>query len=392
MANQFTNNKKTKMLAAVVADNMDYIKKSKSYLSESELKNKKYGRSYKVYIPDPGKVIDGIVADPDTINEIEMEITLDNKNTSCELDVWEDLTEMESFRDEIALPRGTKLAKTIQKAVIDQTIFHATQAAIGQANFATLTDASNKLEEVGIAGTKVLFNAPTVNGKIAVGGLSNFIPDSIQKDIYGKSYLGEYAGASQISLAGMPVLKAGGSSITINTTPITNEDGETIGYEMIDEVSCANGKKGEAFAVEGLKIVDVNGMETDQDYVVILTSDSKDGKASIPPLRVTVQGEACGNPNAWVETAGALTATALLESGKEYYIGVCRVEDALAYDTYKFSDLPGSENETVTVDGVSVKMSKYGDGKNMQSLIRLDCPFACGVPEARKQVTVYIEK
>jgi hypothetical protein len=68
--NNFTNNKKTQMIAAVVADNMDYVKKSKSYLSESELKDKKYGRSYTVYIPDPGKVKDGLVADPDTIDEI----------------------------------------------------------------------------------------------------------------------------------------------------------------------------------------------------------------------------------------------------------------------------------------------------------------------------------
>ena len=42
MENKFTNNKKTKMVAAVVSDNMDYVKKSKSYLPESELKNKKY--------------------------------------------------------------------------------------------------------------------------------------------------------------------------------------------------------------------------------------------------------------------------------------------------------------------------------------------------------------
>lgn len=38
MANEFTNNKKTKMIAAVVADGMDYVKKSKSYLTQEELK------------------------------------------------------------------------------------------------------------------------------------------------------------------------------------------------------------------------------------------------------------------------------------------------------------------------------------------------------------------
>jgi len=391
MANKFTNNKKTQMIAAVIADNMDYVKKSKSYLSESELKNKKYGRSYNVYIPDPGKVKNGLEADPDSIDEVEMTITLENKNTSCEIDAWNELTDIEDFRDEIAVPRGTKLAKSVQKDVIESTIFHAVQATVGSADFASLSEVSNKLEEVAVGGTKVMFNSPTVNGKIASNGLSNFIPDSIQKEIYGKNYLGEYASASQISLAGMPVIKASGASVTISSDAIT-EDGETVGYKEIKEVTVTGGKKGDAYSVEGLKIVDVNGMETDQDYVVILTSDSKEDKASIAPLRITIQGKATGNPNAWMASAGDLTATALLTENKEYYVGVCREETALAFDTYKFNDLPGSENETVTVDGVSVKMSQYGDGKNMQSLVRLDCPFACGIPDARRQAVLYIEK
>ena len=190
MENKFTNNKKTKMVAAVVSDNMDYVKKSKSYLPESELKNKKYGRTYTVYIPDPGKVKDGLVAEPDAIAEVEMSIKLENKNTSCEIDAWNELTDMEDFKKEIAIPRGTKLAKSVQKEVIDSTVFQAVQATVtSAANFASLSDVSNKLEEVAVGGVKVMFNTPTVNGKIAAAGLSNFIPDTIQKDIYGKNYL-----------------------------------------------------------------------------------------------------------------------------------------------------------------------------------------------------------
>jgi len=40
--NKFTNNDKTKMVAAVVSDKMDFVKKSKSGLSENELKGKKF--------------------------------------------------------------------------------------------------------------------------------------------------------------------------------------------------------------------------------------------------------------------------------------------------------------------------------------------------------------
>ena len=368
--NNFTNNKKTQMIAAVVADNMDYVKKSKSYLSESELKDKKYGRSYTVYIPDPGKVKDGLVADPDSIDEIEMTIRLENKNTSCEIDAWNELVDKESFRDEIALPRGRKLAKSVQKDVIDNTIFQATQATVASAaNFAALSEASNKLEEVAVGGTKVFFNSPTVNGKIAAGGLSNFIPDSIQKDIYGKNYLGEYALASQITLAGMPVVTAGATACTITGTAVKGEDafsGTTIGYEPITEVTCA----------------DANN------------------KCKVAPIRASLYATVSGtdfdnynNPNAWFGTSfTGFDATPLLTSGASYYVGVCREEDALAFDTYKFADLPGSENSTETIDGVSVKMSQYGDGKNMQALVRLDCPYAAGIPDARRQSVLYVKK
>ena len=346
-----------------------------------------------------------MVAEPDSIEEIEMEITLQNKNTSVEIDAWNDLTDMEDFKKEIAIPRGNKLALSVQKDIIDNTVFQAVQATVtSAANFAALSDVSNKLGELNVAGQLVMFNSPTVNGKIAAAGLSNFNPDSIQKDIYGKNYLGEYANASQITLAGLPTITAGASACTITGTAISGENtlsSTVVGYEPITEVTCAGGKKGEAFKVAGLKVVDVNGMPTDQDYTVILATDANTAnKCSIAPIRATlndtvsgVKVDNVGNPNAWFDhTFDSFSATPLLTSGASYYVGVCREEDALLFDTYKFSDLPGSENSTQTVDGVSVKMSEYGDGKNMTSLVRLDCPFAAGVPDARRQAVLYVKK
>ena len=74
MAQKFTNNRKVQLLAAAVVDNMDYVKASVSKLSEADMRNKKFGRSYEIYLADPGKVIQGLKADGDDIEEVAVPI------------------------------------------------------------------------------------------------------------------------------------------------------------------------------------------------------------------------------------------------------------------------------------------------------------------------------
>lgn len=386
MANEFSNTQKVKMIATEVADKCPYLKEATSYMTQGQLEGKKYGRTYKVYIPDPGKVVDGLDADPADINEVEVPVTLENKNTSFEVNVWNKLTDIEDFKKEIVKPKAVLLAQSLDKAAIDKTVFNAAQAVVGSANFATLSDASMALDEAKVAGTKVCFVKPTVAGKIANGGLANFIPDDIQRDIYRENYLGQYAGAAVINEANLPVVDATNISAAAASVTLTDVSGK--GFEPITSVSGTGLKAGWAFSADGLKVVGKDGIQTDQDYAIIV---DKDGK--IPELRITVDGEAFGNPNAWVESGtSALTLSPILTEGKKYYVGQVRTQKALGVDTYKFDDLPGSENATETVDGISIKMSQYGDGNHMKVLGRLDAPHAFTLPEQREAVTVYFEK
>ena len=386
MANEFSNTKKVKMIATEVADKCPYLKEATSYMTQGQLEGKKYGRTYKVYIPDPGKVVDGLDADPADINEVEVPVTLENKNTSFEVNVWNKLTDIEDFKKEIVKPKAVLLAQSLDKAAIDKTVFNAAQAVVGSANFATLSDASMALDEAKVAGTKVCFVKPTVAGKIANGGLANFIPDDIQRDIYRENYLGQYAGAAVINEANLPVVNATNISAANASVTLTDVSGK--GFEPITSVSGTGLKAGWAFSANGLKVVGKDGIETDQDYAIIV---DKDGK--IPELRITVEGQAYGNPNAWVASGtSALTLSPILEEGKSYYVGQVRTQKALGVDTYKFDDLPGSENATETVDGISIKMSQYGDGNHMKVLGRLDAPHAFTLPEQREAVAVYFEK
>lgn len=384
LGNKFSNNHKTKLIAGEVYDNLPYLKKAHSYMTQGELEGKKYGKTYSIYIPDPGQVMDGLEANPDAINEVKVDVTLQNKNTSVELDAWNKLTDIESFTNEIAKPRGVKLARSIEKDAIDQTINKAFQIAVGSANFKTLTDMSKALDEVGVAGTKVSFVKPTVAGEIANGGLANFIPSEIQTKIYKDAYLGQYAGASVIEESLMPIVNvAGDETAAMAVSAISGKGAESatvVGYDVAFTAA-----PGVPFKVNA-KLIGVDGMETDQDLYIIA---DKDG--NVPEVRFAVEGHNVNNANAWVPTGYTTAAPELGVASGKYALGQCRTEDSVGFDTYKFSDLPGSENETVSVNNVSLKMSTYGDGKYMTTLTRIDAPYAVTLPDPRKAVVGYFK-
>lgn len=395
---QFSQNTKVQLVAGAIADNLDYVRASVSKLDQSQMKNKKFGKSYKLYIADPGTVQEGLCAKPDDIVERETEITLNNFNTSVAIDAWQDLTNIEDFTKEIAKPKGQLLARTLQKRIVRDNVYKNMQAVVGTAGFGILSDASSALAELAVDGDIVSFMHPTVMGKIAAGGLANFIPAQNAREIYSQNYLGEYAGASQVQLAVLPTLKtpANASTATITLVPVTDDDNNVIGFEPVDTIAGTDLFPGAIFKASGLKIVDQSGIETDQDVVIsVLSTNAAGTSAKINPLYITVEGQGFANPNAWV-AAGVttLTLTAQLEAATEYYVGQVRTRNtSLAFDAYKFSNLPGSENEDVaTVGGISVKMSMYGEGDCLEKLIRLDVPHAAGIWEPRACVGVYVKK
>ena len=107
---------------------MPYVRASEQKYPQSELKGKKYGAEVNVYLTDAGTVSDGIVANPDSIHEIQLTAYMQNKNTAVETDIWEDFNDIESFAKEVLKPRALKLARTIEKDVIDHNILRGMQA------------------------------------------------------------------------------------------------------------------------------------------------------------------------------------------------------------------------------------------------------------------------
>lgn len=411
--NGFVNAKHVERIAAVVADNMPYLAKSRSALTQEQLKGKKFGTSYNMYLPPLATVRKGVCAEPETLKEIEAPVYTENEHMAFELGPWDKDWNIGDFEAEIAVPNGQSLAANIQKDIVDATVFTAAQAVVGTPSFKTLSDASAALDEISVVGNLVSFQKPTVMGTIAASGLSTFQVAQESAEIYGKNYLGEYAGASQVRLKELPEITtptSDGMAATISATP--DDSGDF--FEQITEITGAGIVKGLAYTVEALdsdgaslgnvKIVDRAGLATDQDWVVIAqTKANRSNKAKIPFLRIAVQKEDAdgnlyvpkgeSNPNAWtVAGVSSFRLNPILEASTKYSIGQVRTENALVFDSYKFSDLPGSENAVKTVGGVTVKMARFGKGECLTEMVRIDAPYATTIPLARECVVVYFKK
>lgn len=406
----FANNKKLKLIAAMVEDQMAYIKGAKSFFSQSEIKGKKYGQKVSGYLPDPGTVVDGIVANPDTINEPEVDAYINNKNSSCETDLWNDLVDIESFKDEIAEPRANNLALTTQKEVMAENMIRSVQAVVvTTADFKLLTKSAAALRDLGVGGKFLSFQNPDIMGDIAESGLAKFIPSPEMQKIYGDAYLGRYSGAQQIEIANTPIVDTTGmdAAPTISAAVVKDSDNNVIGLEPIKTATGSGAGSlivGAAYKVNGLKIRNAAGIETDRDYVIIWGKERQGGSVvnGIPELRVTVDGKGYNNANAHIDaatlgsaivgTTATFTLTPLLTASKKYAIGQVRTEDSLKWDQYRFDSLPGSDDQDVgTFGSITLKLMAFGDGKNGVKLLRIDLPYLAKILEPRESVTTYLQ-
>lgn len=409
MANSFSNRKKLQLIASIVEDGMKYIKGSKSYFPQSEMKGKKYGMKVTGYLADPGVAVDGIVADPKDINEPEINAYLNNKNSSCEVDLWDEFTNIEDWTKEVALKRAQNIAMTAQKEIMGEQMFASAQCVVKtSAGFGLLTDAASKLDELSVGGEKLSFQTPTIMGAIAESGLARFLPSDKMKAVFEDAYLGQYAGAAQIEIANCPIVDTTNMDSAPTISADVVKDGATIlGVEAITTITPANSAKivaGMPYKLSGLKIVNAAGIETDQDYIVIPHEENRGGTKVliIPELRITAPGKGTNNPNAVLAAAtisaalsgdtATFTLTPVLTASKKYAVGQCRSKEALGFDQYRFENLPGSDSQDVgTFENITLKLMSFGDGKNGVKLVRIDFPYVAKIFDHRESVSTYTE-
>ena len=403
MANEFTNRKKLEYLATAVKSNLVYSKASKEYFPQSELANRKYGQTVHVFLSDPGRVYDTLaITDDDIAPVVEREVsaTMEMKGTAVEVDLWDKFVNIEDFAKTVVKPRAQKLAREIDKAIVNKTVFKSFQSVVktGTVGADLLSEAATKLDELSLAGTKVEFQKPTIYGEISNDIKGHWFYEDKMKDLWKSLYFGEFATASQIACPVLPVIEMSANmdtAPTVTLTAITDSNSNVIGYEPFSKLTSSGGsatfEPGAIYKISGLKIVDPSGIETEQDLEVKVL----DAQGHIPEVRITVGGKGCNNPNAWVSAAfGSTTQTfsAGLTAGKKYQIGICRIDDSLCYDAYKFADLPSGKMDSVGVDGSTVmKMMSFGNAKQGTELTRIDSPYVADIFEPRLACTTYLQ-
>ena len=408
MANTFANNKKVQLIAANIADGRVFTRASVSKMKQDQFQGKKYGKSYNLYIPGKPKVVNGVVADPSDIVEIETQVFLDNDNVSTTLGPWNRLGDIESFQDEIAGPWATSLVRTQEKKIVANEVFKAMGAVVTtSADFTDLGKAAAKLRALALDSGLVGFLDPDTASTIAGASLNKFIDQERIKKLYGDVAIGKYGTADWVESPDMPEITVGAtapavaSSGVITLTPVTKTIGgvsTTVGFETVNSITGTNLIKGALFTVAGLKMVDTSGILTDVPVNVIVTSVNAAGTSgTISPLRIAIDGFAGEvNANAWV-AAGTTTITLVnaLTAGKTYKICEVRSKNCLAYDTYRFDQIPGSEQSDVTVGevaGSAVQMRIFGDGNNLDKLVRIDSAYAASLYEPREAVVIYVQQ
>lgn len=410
MANSFTHNKKVQLVAANIADARVFTKASVSKMKQSDFQGRKYGKSYHLYIPGKPKVVNGVVADPSDVVEIESEVFLDNDNVSTNLSAWNRLGDVESFNDEIGKPWATTLARTQEKKIVEKEIFKGLQGlvvpAVGGASgasFKALGKATAKLRQLALDSKLIGFLNPDVNAEIAGSGLDKFIPSDRMTKLYGDFAIGRYGTAEWVESPDLPEITTPASAATASATltAVTKTIGgvsTTVGFEPVTKVTGTNLFVGAAFTVSGLYVVDTSGIQTKQDVMVIVTEVNAAGtEGTISPLRICIDGFVSDiNANAWVAAGtSTITLTYALSTSTTYQINEVRSENCLAFDTYRFDKLPGSEQSDLSVAdvaGSAVQMRIFGDGNNLDKLVRIDSAYAASLYMPTEAVVIFVEK
>lgn len=400
MSHSFTNSKFLKVFLADVIDAMPYLKASKSHFA-SEIKGKKAGKSYYFSLNDAGHPSKGLAIDraganagQGDVKEAQVKMTLTNMKSFVDLNVLDSITEIEQFESEIGQTYGIRLGAETQADAIGETFFSAATAFVDDKNgWKALSAAGSHMKSVR-AGSKVVgFLDPVAEGSLTIDAINGFHfgPSERGQKFYADASVGKFQGAEYVYCTDIPMVTGATRSLTISS--VSETDGET----EVTLTSSVSLKKGEALklTVSGnvAKACNAVGMPTNADFVLIVKADTS-SSTKFKCSRVCV--DTIGSRNCYLPNVDELsdlaggTLSNVLTNGKKYFPVQVRTEDVMNWDNVDMDDLIGAENKSVTVGGVKLKVTVYGDGDAMQNTTRWDICYGTVIVDNRFVGIAYI--
>lgn len=388
MSHAFTNSKWVKIFLAQVIDAMPYLKASKSHFA-SEMKGKKCGKDYYFSLNDAGHPSEGLAISSTNrsngegeVHEAQVKMSLKNMKSFVDLDVLDSIVNISEFNDQIAVPYGIRLGAETQKKVLEKTIWDASTAFVCDTNgWKALSSAGSHMKSIR-NGTRVVGHLdPVAEGNLTIDAINGFkfVPSEQGNKMYADASIGKFQGAEYVYVNDIPNVTGATRSLTISS--VSESDGET----TVTLTAAASLNAGEPLYLtvsgKAAKACNAVGMPTNAKFVVFV-KESTSSSTTFKCSRICVENK--GSRNCYIEGVTALTGLAggtlsnVLTNGKEYFTVQVRSADVMNWDNVPMDNLIGAENKTVTVGGVQLKVTVYGDGDSMSNTTRWDiCYGAC---------------
>ncbi len=401
MAHQFTNSKWLKVFLADLIDAMPYLKASKSHFA-AEMKGKKSGRDYFFSLNDAGHPEEGLNIKTKNerengkgdVQERQVKIHLTNMHSFVDLNVLDSIVNIDDFESEIGQTYALRLGAETQKKSIAKTFFDASAAFVDDNNgWKALSSAGSHMKSIRTGAKVVGFFDPVAEGALTIDAINGFQfgPSERGNKFYSDASVGKFQGAEYVYTNDVPNVTGATRSLTI--AGVNESDGVTT---ITLSEAATDLKAGEPLllTVDGkvAKACNAVGMPTNAKFSVVVREVAEDG-LSFTCGRICV--EDIGSRNCFVEGVTSLaglaggTLTNMLTDGKEYFVAQVRTEDVMNFDNVPMDDLVNAENSSVSVGGVTLKVTVYGDGDEMRNTTRWDICYGDGIVDNRFVALAY---
>lgn len=383
-----TNTIQTQKLAQVVA--LEVAKKagflklaSKDYFGSQINGNMKAGQSYDFILPDAGKTVDGLVADPRAISERKVTLEIKNKVNSVETNALEGVTDIK-WEKEIGPSYAANLINTIIKEEVDKAAKEATTVFVGS-GFVPLAQAGAYLQSITTEDLQG-FVDPMAQAVLASNGQA-FVPTGAPDALYGKGTLGVFQGIDYKAERFLSPVKVNLTADSAGVQGYTASTGN--GDPAKIQLSGVTGtiKAGTPIFVNGCYACDTIGMETNAPYAFIAQGDvTANGVISAQPIFTADNG------NRTCSKAPSAGDTVTLPENGNYGRAYIRAKDAYNFSQVDKLDIKLSKEAAVgDVDGLRVSLNQFTDGLSATNFSRWDMTYMAGTVEPRLVTMAYFK-